>query len=159
MENDKSIRPFYSQNLQEGNRNEKTTGLQKVKATAHASLPTDLHETKCSPVVVSQPFTGSGFVTVLNANYALLVAGGSCHGDQRTTHLKSDYRRKNMLRLQTVRSRSRVSHFPRDFWCHIRAKSGRENDALNKRADQRIGSLSSSEGKERKHLLFAACTA
>ncbi len=38
------------------------TDLPKVKATARSLLLTDIHETEFSPVIVSHPFTDSGFV-------------------------------------------------------------------------------------------------
>jgi len=40
----------------------KKTDLPRVKATARALLLTDIHETEFSPVIVSHPFTDSGFV-------------------------------------------------------------------------------------------------
>lgn len=46
----------------------KQTDLAKVKQTARSLLFTDIHETEFSPVIVSHPFTDSGFVASPNAN-------------------------------------------------------------------------------------------
>ena len=46
----------------------KQTDLAKVKQTARSLLFTDIHETEFSPVIVSHPFTDSGFVAYPNAN-------------------------------------------------------------------------------------------
>lgn len=44
------------------------TDLSKVKVTARTLLLTDIHETEFSPVIVSHPFTDSGFVSVPNTD-------------------------------------------------------------------------------------------
>ena len=46
----------------------KQTDLAKVKQTARSLLFTDIHETEFSPVIVSHPFTDSGFVASPNAD-------------------------------------------------------------------------------------------
>lgn len=46
----------------------KQTDLAKVKQTARSLLFTDIHETAFSPVIVSHPFTDSGFVASPNAD-------------------------------------------------------------------------------------------
>ena len=46
----------------------KQTDLAKVKQTARSLLLTDIHETEFSPVIVSHPFTDSGFVASPNAD-------------------------------------------------------------------------------------------
>ena len=46
----------------------KQTDLAKVKQTARSLLFTDIHETEFSPVIVSHPFTDSGFVAYPNAD-------------------------------------------------------------------------------------------
>lgn len=46
----------------------KQTNLAKVKQTARSLLFTDIHETEFSPVIVSHPFTDSGFVASPNAD-------------------------------------------------------------------------------------------
>lgn len=46
----------------------KETNLAKVKQTARSLLFTDIHETEFSPVIVSHPFTDSGFVASPNTD-------------------------------------------------------------------------------------------
>ena len=46
----------------------KQTDLAKVKQTARSLLFTDIHETEFSPVIVSHPFTDSGFGASPNAD-------------------------------------------------------------------------------------------
>lgn len=49
-------------------RMKKKTDLPKVRATARALLLTNIHETEFSPVIVSHPFTDSGFVAAPNTD-------------------------------------------------------------------------------------------